>query len=268
MSENGQAPTSPSATEGQAALILIMIMAVVGAVSVSVAGQTVENLRSQEISNISSQAQGAANAGLELAQSLKTNIPTTQLGEGNITYSATYASSGSDGFVTDAVEEGDVVSVSLVGAAGVTAINIYWNSDAAVMASLLSGNPVSGSYTVSRSTADSNAARSATNKFTSVASGSYTFKASSPNFNNKITIPINLAADPAPRMLRVLVAYSASSIGIEPVGGTLADGQQVVINSTGTADNNIVSSISFSKFSERVPAVFDNVLYTNGSLTQ
>lgn len=253
---------------GQAALILIMIMAVMGAVSVSVAGQAVENLRSQEIGNISSQSQGAANAGLELAQALKANVPVTSLGSGNVTYSATYNSSGSTGFISDSVEQGDTVSVSLVGAVGVTALNVYWNSDTAIVASLLSGNSVTGNYTVDRTTADPNAARSATNKLTSVTSGSYTFLAGSPNFNNKMTIPISLAANPAPKMLRVMVLYQSSNIGIEPVGGTLADGQVVVIDSTGTADDNIVTNISFSKFSERVPAVFDNVLYTNGSLTQ
>jgi len=250
---------------GQAALILIMIMAVIGVVSVSVAARSVENLRTQEISNTSSQAQGAANAGLELAQSLKVNIPQTQLG-GNSSYSATYNLAGGDGFVTDSVNEGDVVQASLVGAVGVSSINVYWNTNAAVFVSLLSGNTVSGSYTVGRYSGDPDAARRGANKLTAVTSGAYSFKGGT--FGNRITVPINLAANPAPQMLRVTALYQTSSVGIEPVGGTLANGQVVTINSTGTSQNNVVTKISLSKFSERVPAVFDNVLYTSGNLAQ
>lgn len=253
---------------GQAALILIMIMAVVGAVSVSVAGQAVESLRTQEVSNISSQSQGAANAALELAQASKANVPSTQLGSGNVTYSATYAATGGDGFVTDAVAEGDLVEISLVGASGITAINVYWNSNSAVFASLFSGNKVTGVYAVDHSSADPDAARATVNKFGAASSGSYTFKSAAPNFNNKMTIPISLGANPPPLRLRVSVFYQASSIGIEPIGGTLVDGQLVTINSTGKADTNVVTNILYTKYSERIPGVFENVLYTNGSLTQ
>ena len=255
------------ASGGQAALILIMIMAVIGAVSVSVAAREVESLRSQEVETAGSQAEGAAGAGIELALSSRANVPQTQIGTGDVTYQATYASSGSVGFVAADVEEGDVVSVSFVGAsAGLSGINVYWNNDAAVFVSLFNGNQATGNYTVGRFSGDANAARVASNKFTLVTSGTYSFQGAS--FANRTTIPINMAADPAPLQLRVMVLYQRSSVGIEPTGGTLADGGIVTINSTGTAENNIVTNVSLTRFSEQIPAVFDNVLYTNGSLSQ
>ncbi len=252
---------------GQAALILIMIMAVVGAVSVSVAAREVESLRSQEIETSGSQSEGAASAGIELALSTRANIPQTQIGSGNVTYQANYASSGSSGLVATEVDEGDVVNVSLVGAsAGLTGVNIYWNNDAAVFVTKINANKVAGNYSAERFSGDANVGRVAGNKFTQVASGSYSFQGIS--FANKMSVPINLAADPPPLILRILTLYQVSSIGVEPVGGTLADGQVVKINSTGRADNNIVTNISLTRYSERIPAVFDNVLYTNGSLIQ
>ncbi|MFZ2202562.1 MAG: hypothetical protein WAV56_04185 [Microgenomates group bacterium] len=255
-----------SSSAGQAALILIMIMAVIGAVSVSVAAREVESLRSQEIETAGSQAESAASAGIEVALSTRANVPQTPVGTGDVTYQATYASLGSTGFVAGEVEEGDVVSVSFTGAAGVTAVNVYWNNTAAIFASLLNANTVSGNYTVDRYSGDADATRVASNNFTQVTSGSYTFQGVS--FQNQLVIPINLSADPAPTLLRILVLYATSLIGVEPVGGTLADGQVVTVNSTGTAENNIVTNVSLTRFSERIPAVFDNVLYTNSSLSQ
>src|SRR3989304_296657 len=86
---------------GQAALILIMIM--------------------------------AGGGGIGLALSTRADVPQTQVGTGNVTYQATYASLGSTGFVAGEVEEGDLVAVSLSGAVGVTAINIYWHHTGALL---------------------------------------------------------------------------------------------------------------------------------------
>ncbi len=255
---------------GQAGLILIMIMAVIGAVSVGVASRAVESLRSSEIENASTQSFKAAEAALEVALNSKGSVPSTPLPGGVGTYTATYASTGTDGFVSDLVDEGDVVQTSLVGAAGVTSLNIYWNSNAAIMVSLL--NNTGSSYSVTYYTADPNDARTLTSKFaTTITSpitytkGSYTFKTVS--FGNKLSVPINLAAPIAPKLIRVKVLYQSSSVGVEPIGGILA-GQVVTVNATGTAQNNIMTNLQFSKLSDRVPVLFDSVLYTNGSLTQ
>ena len=258
--------------KGQAALILIMIMAVVGAVSVGVASRSVENLRSQGIENVSSQSFKAAEAALEVALNTKADVPPTLLPGGG-SFSATYdASESVNGFVADAVDEGDVVQASLVGALGRTALNRYWNTNTAIMVRIFFGEGASG-YSVSYYTADPDSGRSVTNEFeTTVDSpityteGSYTFKTVS--FDNKLTVPINLAAPQTPVLVRVKTLYAKTSVGLEPVGGTLAGGQTVSINAVGTVENNVVTNLTFSKTSDRVPVIFDNVLYTNGSLTQ
>lgn len=255
---------------GQAALILIMIMSVIGVVSIGVASRSVENLRSSEIESTSSQSFKAAEAALEVALSSQTNVPSTALPGGVGNYSATYTSTGSDGFVSDLVDEGDVVAVSLVGAVGVNTLNVYWNTDSAIMVGVLDNTGTN--YSVTYYTADPNDTRALSSKFGTTsnspipyAKGSYSFKAVS--FGNKLSVPINLAAPIAPKLVRIKVLYQSGSIGIEPVGGTLV-GQAVTINATGTAGNNVTTNLVFSRFSDRVPVVFDNVLYTSGSLSQ
>jgi len=164
--------------------------------------------------------------------------------------------------VTADIDEGDVVSVSLEGASGITSINVYWNGDTAIRASDLRGDPATANYSVRYFAYDPNPGRTVTNKFSSV-SGGGSFMGSV--FGNKVNIPVDLAA--GSKIIRVLVLYGATAVGIEPVGGTLADGQVVSVSSIGSVDS-IQTKVTQQKFSEKIPSVFDNVLYTNGSLSQ
>ena len=75
-----------------------------------------------------------------------------------------------------------------------------------------------------------------------------------------------MTANPSPKLVRIKVLYQGSSIGVEPIGGTLA-GQMVTVNAAGTAGDS-TTTLELNKFSDRVPVVFDNVLFTNGSLSQ
>ncbi len=258
-SSSGQATPQAVHAGGQAALILIMIMAVVGTVSVGVASRSVENLRSSEIESTSTQSFLAAESALELALQTKADV---QDPDGK--YSAVVSSAGTDGFVADAVEAGDVVQVSLVGSAGVTGMNIYWDNDAAIKVEVLnSGGP---DYSVKYYTADQDGVRRGLNKFSIPSGGSSSFKGIT--FGNRLTInPFNPPAGQATVMVRIIPLYQESAIGVEPVGGTLAS-QTLTVNAVGIAQNNVTTNLIFSKFSDRVPAVFDNVLFTRGSLSQ
>ena len=69
--------------QGQAMLLLILIMTVVGTVTVSVASRSLSGMRREEISNESAKAFGAAVAGLE--KLLERNSPTTDV-VSNTTY--------------------------------------------------------------------------------------------------------------------------------------------------------------------------------------
>jgi len=253
-SSSGQAAPQATHAGGQAALILIMIMAVVGAASVGVASRSVENLRSSEIEGTSTQSLKEAESALELALQTGGDISSDN-------YSAQFTVGGGDGFVSDQVEAGDVVQVSLVGAAGVTGMNIYWNNPAAIMVSVI--NNTGAVYSISYYTADP-IDRTPSSNFTANTPGSYTFKTVS--FTNKLAVPINMTANPSPKLVRIKVLYQGSSIGVEPIGGTLA-GQMVTVNAAGTAGDS-TTTLELNKFSDRVPVVFDNVLFTNGSLSQ
>lgn len=257
---------------GQIAILLILAMAVMGVVSVSVASRSIEGLRSTEIDRGSTTAFKAAEAGLEQAILQKNvGVPVTgQLGAPggeDVSYSATYNVSGASGFVTTSIDEGDLVSVSLAGASGITSINVYWNGSAALRASDLRGNTATPVYGVRYYTSDPDTSgRTATNKFSATTEkAGYTFQGVS--FQNRVSIPINLTVSPISQILRILVLYQSTAIGVEPVGGTLADGQLVSVSSTGKVDS-LQTKVTQQRFSEKLPAIFDNVLYTNGSLSQ
>jgi len=255
-SSSGQAAPQATHAGGQAALILIMIMAVVGAASVGVASRSVENLRSSEIEGTSTQSLKEAESALELALQTGGDISSDN-------YSAQFTVGGGDGFVSDQVEAGDVVQVSLVGAAGVTGMNIYWNSSAAVKVEVL--NSGGGAYSVKYYTADQDGVRRGLNKFSIPSGGSSLFKGKT--FGNRLTIsPFSPPAGQTAQMVRITLLYQGSSIGVEPIGGTLA-GQMVTVNAAGTAGDS-TTTLELNKFSDRVPVVFDNVLFTNGSLSQ
>lgn len=256
-------------SSGQAALILILIMSIVGVFSVSTASRSIEGLRTQEIENQGNKAFRAAEAGLEAALQGQSNVTGVVGLQSNSSYNATYVTGGSDGFVNEGIEEGDLAQINLTNAdASLTSLKIYWNGTSAIKASVYYGNQATGSYDAAYFTSDpSTSGRTGTNKFTATTNkGGYTFKGAS--FNNNFSIPINMAANPAPKLIRVQMLYGRSALGVEPVGGLLADGQVVTVSSTGTVDESLKSKVTLQKFTDRIPMVFDNVLYTNGSLTQ
>lgn len=254
---SGQATPQAMQAGGQAALILIMIMAVVGTVSVGVASRSVENLRSSEIEGSSTQSLKEAESALELALQTGGNVSSDN-------YSAQFTVGGGDGFISDQVEAGDVVQVSLVGAVDVTGMNIYWNSNAAVKVEVL-GSGAGGTYSVKYYTADPDGVRGDANKFSVPSGGSSVFKGVT--FGNKLTInPFSLPVGQSGQVVRITLLYQGSLVGVEPIGGILA-GQTITVNAAGTSDDS-TTSLEFNKFSDRVPVVFDNVLFTNGSLSQ
>lgn len=253
-------------TSGQAALVMVLIMSILGVISVSTASRSIEGLRTQEVDNQSSAAFRAAEAGLESALESKTNV-SGEVGSLGGNYEATYVTGGADGIVSENVEEGDLTQISVEGAAAaLSGTTIYWNGDSAVKTSVYYGNKATGSYDVKHFTSDPNAGRTANNKFTgTVNTAGYTFKGK--NFDNKYTVSFNMSADPAPVMIRILVLYAKTSLGIEPVGGSLPDGQVTTVSSVGTIDTTLKSKVTLQKFNDRIPVIFDNVLYTNGSLS-
>ena len=254
-------------SSGQAALIMVLIMSILGVVSVSTASRSIEGLRTQEVDNQSGAAFRAAEAGLESAFESKGNV-SGEIGNLGGTYEATYTTGGADGIISENVGEGDLTQVDVVGAdSSLSGVTVYWNGNSAIKTTIYYGNKASGSYDAEQYTSDPDAGgRTSTNKFTgTVNTAGYTFKGK--NFDNKFSVPINMLANPAPVMIRILVLYAKSSLGVEPVGGLFPDGQVTTVSSIGTIDETLKSKITLQKFNSRIPVIFDNVLYTNGSLT-
>ncbi len=250
---------------GQVALLLILAMTVMGVISVSLASRSVTGLRSTEIDQGSTAAFKAAEAGLEQAILNKANV-SGSLTSGDITYNATYTSSGGNGYVTAPIEAGDIVSVSLAGASGITAINVYWNNNAAIKTSDLRGSSVTGAYGVRYLASDPDGTRAATNMFTpTVEMAGYSYAGT--NFAYRLSVPINLTVAPVSQILNILVLYAKTPIGIEPIGGSLAAGQLVSVSSTGKA-GQFSSKVTEQRFTQKLPVIFDNVIYTNGVISQ
>lgn len=258
-----------NASDGQAALILILIMSMVGVFSVSTASRSIEGLRTQEIENQGNKAFRAAEAGLEAALQGMSNVSGVVGLQDNSSYNATYTAGGNDGFVNEGVEEGDLAQINLANAdSSLSSLRIYWNGTSAIKASIYLGDPASGAYSVTYYTSDPAVdGRVGLNKFTPTANkAGYVFRGVS--FANNFSIPIDMTSNPAPKVARIQMLYGRSSMGVEPVGGLLSDGQVVTVSSTGTVDSNLKSKVTLQKFTDRIPLIFDNVLFTNGSLTQ
>jgi hypothetical protein len=137
---------------------------------------------------------------------------------------------------------------------------MFWNSNAAIKVTVLSGDAGTGYGDVLYGGPDG--ARRLNNKFLGSSSVCIYLR------QTVLTISLRFCW-PDDKVVRVNVLYESSSVAVQPKpdGSTLAS-QRVLIKATGTAQNNVVTNLIFSKDSERVPVIFENVLFTNLSLTQ
>lgn len=254
--------------EGQAALILVLVLSLVSTVAVSMAGRSINSIRSEETGNDSVKAFKAAEAGLEkLLLREKSNVTES----GDLTdvdsFEASRVVGGQGGVVSDVpVDVGDVYQV-LTGVAegGSGSINVCWNSDSAI--EIADYWYEGGNYGVTRYAYDSVNARG--NNFTVQLSGGCNVSAfSSATFNRNVTVTLHGGS----RFVRVLSLYNPTMIGVVPIGAYQLPGQKVVDSSVGThesqgdGDSSASIKLSLTQTAGRLPAVFDNVLYTNGFL--
>ena len=113
-------------------------------------------------------------------------------------------------------------------------------------------------------TVESDADRMNDNSFDDLA-GSVGYSFAGVDFKNRFDVNPSTANTV---FFRIMVFYEASMIGVEPLGGDLPN-QQVVISSTGIVeDTNTMRNVELRKEKERVPAIFDHVLYSNSGLVQ
>ena len=257
--------------KGQVALILVLAVTVAGALVISLADRSTRDLRSQSLDTERVKALKGAESGVEDALLNESSVTNLSLGDG-VNYVADYSSEGRNGMVSDIVQPGDVIDVLVEGSdVTLSSVRIYFSSEAGPAALKVSEYRVNGAqYLLNSQAFDSDATRALVNQFSDpVTAGPFSYK--DVNFESRSEVAVSTAL-PTTRLIRIMVLYSASKIGIEPVGGNLPD-QQVVISSTGEysetgANINVRKRLELRKEMEKVPSVFDRVLYSNSKLEQ
>lgn len=247
---------------GQVALIIVLAVTVAGTLAVSLASRTTTGLRTGGRDTEGVQALKGAESGVEEALysegAVEGNV-------GEVSYSASYDEVGEGGFVSAGlVEAGDVIEIEVEGSASKpTGLRIYFSSQEGAALKVARYDSDGSSYGVDYVTVESDADRRADNSFEELADATgYDF--GGVNFANRFDVD----SETETFFFRVMVLYAPSFIGVEPLGGNLPD-QQVVVAGTGAVDEtNIVRKVELKKEKERVPAVFDRVLYSNSAVVQ
>jgi len=249
--------------KGQVALIVVLAVTVVGTLAVSLASRTTTALRTEGRDIEGIQALKGAESGVE--EALFNEESATGL-VGDVKYNASYDCVGDGGFVSAGlVQPGDVMEVQVEGAVSKpTGLRVYFSSQAGSALKVARYDDSGASYSVDYMTVESDASRMSDNGFDDLAeSVGYTFAGVS--FGNRFDVSPSTVDT---SFFRIMVLYEASMVGVEPLGGDLPN-QQVVISSTGAVeDTNTKRSVELRKEKERVPAVFDHVLYSNSTLVQ
>ena len=121
-------------SSGQVALVMVLIMTVVSAVVVSVAGRVTTETRVQQLSKDSSDAFLTAQSGLEEAV-LKKESLTGAVGD-NREYRVTLTNAGQEGLLTDPVLPGSSVDIVLNASPLLQGVRVYWRPLTASASSL------------------------------------------------------------------------------------------------------------------------------------
>lgn len=243
---------------GQVALVMVLIMTVVSAVVVSVAGRVTTETRIQQLSKDSSDAFLTAQSGLEEAISRQESLNTTTVGDDR-SYKVTLENKGQDGLLTDRVSSGTSIDIVLNGSASLQGLRVYWksvtSSPSALFVSKIKDNEI----------VDLAYDSTGENGFTRITTGG---TLNGVEFTH-VTSQIDL--DPTIKRIRVSLYGGAAILGFQPVGDTLP--VQVVSykseGTVGTGTETVRYGLSYEESRDkRTPEVFDYALFSYGSIIQ
>lgn len=243
---------------GQVALVMVLIMTVVSALAVSVAGRSTVESRVQQMNVESTEAILTAQAALEEAISKNTAISgSVEVGKD---YQVTMGDSGTSN-ITASVGGGETYEVNLEGAAGVSEVKVYWKPAAAGGVSSLFITDVKSTGGNTDYAYDS----TGTNGFTQVSSGG-TLDGVNYGF---VSPPISITG--SSKLLRITVLGDSAYLGVEPVGGSFppqATEFRSVADLT-SEEAKVRYGIEYveSKINQ-LPSVFDYALFSGGVITQ
>ena len=260
---------------GQVALILVLAATVAGTLVMSLADRSTRSLRTQTLDTEKYKALKGAESGVEKALLSQNSIEQSDIAEG-VTYNADYVSEGANGMASELIEPGDVFDVLVEGSEiSLNNVRIYFSSESSVAAIKVSDYRVDGSvdeYVVYSYGFDSDSNRALTNNFSDPVDGTgFTFEDLFFESRSVVNVNADIATGPATRLLRIMVLYQPSKIGVEPLGGDLPD-QQIKISSVGSYsvsnETSVKKRLELKKEMEKIPPVFDKALYSRSKLIQ
>jgi len=255
--------------EGQALLIILLIMAVALTIGLSIVSRSITDIKISELSEEGARAFSAAEAGVEKA------LLTYTSGEGTIgeaEYEAKYETE-TTGIAEDetlfvfpekvkinqpqtlylAEYNPDDGSLSPYYTKGT--IDVCWDGDAALEVGIYYQEE--GNYKVKRYALDPDSGRRGINKFDPPDLGS----CAGLSRKKTLDLPVN------PLFLRLRVLYEDARVGVKAPGGTggVLPSQGIKIESVGTA-GEATRKVEVVKFHPAPPPFFDMVLYSKQDL--
>ncbi len=246
---------------GQVALIMVLIMTVVSAIAVSLAGRSTVETRIQQMNVENTEALLTAQSGLEASIAQNTAV-SGSLGDGR-GYQVTLSDVGNTGISSELINAGQGFEINLEGATGITGVKIYWK------AATPAGDPAIFVSDV-RDTQSVDYAYDSTgnNGFTKVVNGG---SFGGVNYTYTIPSPINISLASS-KKLKITVLGSAAFLGIEPIGGEFPPqftNFRSVADVAGTDQNVVKYGIQYVESkTDQLPSVFDYVLFSGGSIMQ
>lgn len=247
---------------GQVALIMVLIMTVVSAIAVSVAGRSTTESRIQQQDVESKEALLTAQSGLEKALTLDANVTgTVDTG----TFDVVRTDTGSTGILTDKVLPGEQIEVNLSGLdAGTTAIKVHWKAAVAGEVPAIFVSDIQS--TLTKDYAFSGDAADQTRGFAvPVAGGTW----SGVVWTYSTTqIPVTPGTS---LLLHITVLGKPALLGIRAIGGTNTfPAQTTAFKSVGTVtstDTAIKYGIEYTESKTNlIPGVFDYALFSLGTI--
>ena len=242
--------------KGQVALVMVLIMTVVSAVVVSVAGRTTSETKMQQMSQDSAEAFLVAQSGIEEAISKGSGVTG---GVGDKTYNVVLENLGREGHLVSSVVSGTSVDIVLNDSMLLQGVKIYWKSLTASSSSILVSRISSG--LIEDFAFDSTGSNGFTRVLTGGTLNGVDFSYVTP------LIGLSTGVD----RLRVTVYGGSAYLGIEPVGDNLPI-QTISYKSEamiGSGDEKIKYGLRYEESKDqRTPEVFDYVLFSNGTIIQ
>lgn len=243
--------------KGQVALVMVLIMTVVSAVVVSVAGRTTEETKMQRLSKDSTDAFLTAQAGLEDAISKQAGVA-SEVGEDK-SYVVVLENKGQEGVLTEKVSAGTSVDIALNASPLLEAVRIYWkstsSSPSAILVSKFSPSLITElAYDTL-----------GLNGFSQVSTGGVLSGTAFPYVTPQIGLDTSITR------VRVTVLGEAAFLGIEPIGDTLPV-QTVSFKSeanVGLGNEKVKYGLLYEESKNaKTPEVFDYALFSFGSIIQ